>query len=93
MNGGSADIYPKVQVKELLVFQAPYNDKAMFLIWRCILLSPNDIYLSRLCLKEIYNLFLKAALNLLFKPSNFVLGLIPRTKLMVVPLILTCRSK
>ena len=38
--------------KRTLVFRGPYNDK-MFLIWCCIPLSPNEIYLSFLCLKEI----------------------------------------
>ena len=39
--------------KKLLVYQGPYNDKAMFLIWGYILLSPNENYLSFHCLKEI----------------------------------------
>ena len=44
----------QIQVKKkLLVYQGPYNDKAMFLIWGYILLSPNENYLSFHCLKEI----------------------------------------
>ena len=35
------------------------------------------------------NLFLKAASDLSFKPSRFVLGLIPRSEPMVVPPIFT----
>ena len=31
------------------------------------------------------NLFLKAALDMIFRPSNFVPGLIPRPEWMVVP--------
>ena len=45
-----------ISVKELSVFAGFYIDKAMFLIWRCISLSPNDIYLCLHCLKEICGL-------------------------------------
>ena len=36
----TADI-PVVQTKEFMVSQRPYNDKAIFLILRYMLLSPN----------------------------------------------------
>ena len=40
--------------KGTISFPVPYNDKAMLLIWRGILLSSNEIYLSLHRLKEIY---------------------------------------
>ena len=42
--------------RELSVSRGPYNDEAMFLIWRCILLSPNVVYMFLHCLKETYAL-------------------------------------
>ena len=47
----TADI-PVDSSKETFVFQGPYSDKAMYLIWRYILLLPNEIHLFLNYLKE-----------------------------------------
>ena len=39
-----------------LGFSRSYSNKAMFLIWRCISRSPNEIYLCLHCLKDICGL-------------------------------------
>ena len=49
----TADILKGPSKRTLLVSQNPYGDQAMLLIWNCILLSPNDIYLFLHCLNEI----------------------------------------
>ena len=48
----AADI-PVGPGKRTLDSQGPYNDKVMFLILRCITLSPNEFYASLHCLREI----------------------------------------
>lgn len=60
----TADI-PVSPSKKILAFLGFYSDKPMFLIWCCISLSANEIYLRLHSLKEIYGLVQHYAHNIL----------------------------
>ena len=54
--------------KNDLISKEIYSDKTLFLIWRCILLSPNEIYQCLHWLKEIWGLVQHCTHHILHNP-------------------------